>query len=144
MSDQTDIVYVAQQAAELDYGYDETLDNLTPDELLPFTERVLRGAGWYEGMLPEFRLDSPDEYDGVYHQGVDGEYIRLHPERLNVWTVVHELAHWCVRQPNHGPEFCGVLVALAHAGISPEAADCLYEMFRHHGVLVDEVSMAIG
>lgn len=56
------------------------------------------------------------------------------------WVVCHEIAHLIDRRQNgvveegHGPEFCGIMISLVEAMVSPKAAETLRSCYEKHGV----------
>ena len=60
------------------------------------------------------------------HGLVKDDVIHLHPQRLDKWTLLHELAHYIAPHASHGPIWCRIYLQLASECLGGEASETLH------------------
>ncbi len=134
-----ELVYAAEDQTQQVLG---ELEPLSPDELESFALDALRGAGFENAEVPVFRFDIPDDSEmaGKFERRPGKpDTIRIHPDLLGRWVVLHELAHWCRPNDKHGPQFRAALVRLVRAALGDDEAKVLISKYEEFELPLDEV-----
>jgi hypothetical protein len=129
-----DGVAAAEQYADEATGQLERA-KLAPEQLSDFAQDVLQRAG-YGGAEPTFVLDVADDDDFSGRVEPDGT-IHLHPQLLDPWIIVHELAHFIDPRAEHGPRFAAHLYNLMVTAFGTDVGHALLSGFDQYGVDVD-------
>ena len=101
------------------------------DEVIPFIISALNAVGYMEGPWPIVHFDA-DDSDKVGLVNEDG--IHLHPELINPWILVHELAHWLDPGLGHSARWAHTYVELVTVAIGREEGEALRAEFRVRGL----------
>lgn len=106
------------------------------EEVQEFVDSIV-GSRWWRSHVGRRSPIRVGDGRGRRSAGSVGGEIRVPRSSRTVPTILHELAHEWVRDPDtaiHGPEYAGAFLGLVEEFIGPDAARRLRRAYRDHRV----------